>query len=276
MAPSLKTRVITSVICIPAVILVLLAPKFVMTLVVLAASIVGLYEYFKAVGLHEHKLLCLMGYGAAVVISFGAGLSVTTPLLLIYLYVVVLFAIMICSHKNITLVHLSKLFFGLIYIPYFLSHIIYVRALEFGNFYVWLVFIGAFLSDTCAYFTGSFMGRHKLCPEISPHKTIEGAVGGLVGGGLSFVLFGLIVNLFFGKFLGGMHFALLRMFVFGVFASCVSQIGDLAASSIKRQFGIKDFGSILPGHGGILDRCDSIILVAPMIFFFLHIVEILI
>ena len=148
--------------------------------------------------------------------------------------------------------------------------------MAYGNFYVWLVFAGAFLTDTCAYFVGCLLGRHKLCPTISPKKTIEGAIGGLFGGGLAFVVYGVIANSLFGQYLGGARFSLLWLFLLGLIAAVASEIGDLVASSLKRQFNIKDFGNIFPGHGGMLDRCDSIILVAPIIFLFLYNVNILV
>lgn len=276
MGQSLKMRVITAAVGIPIIILILLAPKQVIAAVVMTVSCVGLYEYYKAVGLSSHKNLCVMGYLAAIVISVGAEFSTGSSLVLVYLYVAALFVIMLFSRRSIGVVHLSLLLFGLIYIPYFMSHIVYIRSLEYGRFYIWLVFIGAFLTDTCAYFVGCRFGKHKLCPTISPKKTVEGAAAGVIGGGLAFVVYGVIVNLFFSGFLGGKHFSLALLFVLGIIAAVVSEIGDLAASAIKRQFGIKDFGNVLPGHGGILDRCDSIIFVAPTIFLFLYNVSILV
>lgn len=276
MGQSLKMRVITAAVGIPIIILILLAPKQVIAAVVMTVSCIGLYEYYKAVGLSNHKSLCIMGYLAAIVISVGAEFSVGSSLALVYLYVAALFVLMLFSRRSIGVVHLSLLLFGLIYIPYFMSHIVYIRSMEYGRFYIWLVFIGAFLTDTCAYFVGCRFGKHKLCPTISPKKTVEGAAAGVIGGGLAFVVYGVIVNLFFSGFLGGKHFSLVLLFVLGIIAAVVSEVGDLAASAIKRQFSIKDFGNVLPGHGGILDRCDSIIFVAPTIFLFLYNVSILV
>lgn len=276
MTPSLKSRLLTSVIGIPIIILILLAPKSVITFVVMIVSLIGMHEYYKTTGLSEYKNLCVMGYIAAIVISVGLKLSVASSLTLVYLYVVALFLLMLFSNRTINIKHLGELLFGLVYIPYFLSHIIYIHSLDFGRFYVWLVFIGAFMSDSCAYFVGSYLGKHKLCPDISPKKTVEGAIGGVIGGGLSFVVYGIIVNAFFTSYLNGGSFNLILLFLLGVIASIVSQIGDLTASAIKRQFGIKDFGNIFPGHGGMLDRCDSIILVAPIIFLFLYSTNIII
>lgn len=276
MGASFKARILTAAIGAPVIVLALLAPKSVITIVVMLASLVGLYEYYRAVGLLEHKGLCIMGYLAAIVISMGAEYSASMSLVLVYLYIVALALIMMFGKSGVRLKHIGLLIFGLIYIPYFMSHIVYVRAMDYGKFYIWLVFIGAFLTDTCAYFIGCRFGRHKLCPDISPKKTIEGAIAGIVGGGLSCVVFGVIANVLFAEFLGGRQFSLVLLFILGIIAATMSEIGDLTASAIKRQFGVKDFGDILPGHGGILDRCDSIIFVAPTIFLFLYNINIMI
>ena len=272
---SLKMRVLTSVICAPILIIILLCPSILVTLTVIAASMIGLYEYYKAVGLLAHRGLCAMGIVAAVIIPVGLMLSIQETLILVYVYVVALFLIMLIYNKRVKASDIAMLLLGIIYIPYFLSYIIHIRSMEFGRFFIWFVFIGAFSTDTCAYFAGRMFGRHKLCPDISPKKTVEGAIGGVVGGGIMFVLFGIVVNNAFVGFLGGRQFNLLLLFVLGLIAAVISEIGDLVASSIKRQYDIKDFGNILPGHGGILDRCDSIILVAPTIFLFLYNVPVL-
>ncbi len=276
MGTSFKARIITALIGVPIVVLALLAPTPIITVAVVAASLIGLYEYYRAVGLSEHRDICIMGYIAAIVISCGAEYTAGISLVLVYVFIVALAIIMMVGKRGVTLNHIGLLLFGLIYIPYFLSHIVYVRTMDLGRFYIWLIFIGAFLTDTCAYFIGCRFGKHKLCPTISPKKTIEGAIAGVIGGGFSFVVYGLVVNTFFAEFLDGNHFSLILLFVLGLIASVISQIGDLTASAIKRQYNVKDFGDMLPGHGGILDRCDSIIFVAPTIFLFLYNISILV
>lgn len=269
MDASLKKRVLTAVIIVPLLILLLLSPLPVIIAAVMIASIAGLTEYYNAVGLSEHKGLCAAGYIAAVIIPLAEFISVQAIQILVYLFVLALFTVMLVCHKKVTFTHVALLMMGLIYIPYFMSHIIYIRSMEYGRFYIWLVFIGACMTDTFAYFTGCTVGGRKLCPGISPKKTVSGAVGGVIGCGISFLAFGVIVNFFFGRFLDGRQMSLLLLFVMGLISAVISEIGDLTASVIKRQYGIKDFGNIFPGHGGILDRCDSIILVAPVVFLFL-------
>ncbi len=269
MDASLKKRVLTAVIGLPMIIGLLFCPTPVMMLAVMATAIVGMHEYYHAVGIHTQKTICILGYLAAIIIPAGIYIQPETVLLLVYLYMVVLFVLFLAGNKKVTWEHLGLLTIGLVYIPYFLSHIIYIRNMEFGNIYIWLVFVGAFMTDSSAYFTGKAIGGPKLCPDISPKKTIAGAIGGVIGCGLSFILFGVIVNYGFAAVLQGRQMSLVWLFVLGMVAAVISQIGDLVASMIKRQYGIKDFGKLLPGHGGILDRCDSILLVAPVIFLLL-------
>lgn len=266
----MKQRILTALIWLPFIVLVLFCPSWVVTLAEMAASLVGVYEYHKAVGLAEQKPLCIMGYLACLLIPLGTWMDAGMVRTLIYLFVAVLFGVYLIRHTTIDWSHLALLVMGLVYIPYFLSHIIAIRELELGRFYIWLVFIGAFMTDTCAYFVGCGIGKTKLCPAISPKKTVAGAVGGIVGCGICFLLYGVVVNTVFASSLGGGHFSLIRLFIMGLICAVLSEIGDLVASLLKRQYQIKDFGNLLPGHGGILDRCDSIILVAPMLFLFLE------
>ena len=126
---------------------------------------------------------------------------------------------------------------------------------DMGKIYVWLIFIIAFATDTCAYFTGYAFGKHKLIPKVSPKKTIEGSIGGILGSTLICLAFGYYFNI-----------DLKVIVILGFLGSIVAQVGDLFASSIKRYVGIKDYGKLIPGHGGILDRFDSVILVAPFVY----------
>ena len=127
-----------------------------------------------------------------------------------------------------------------------------------GRYVYLLIFIGAWITDIFAYFCGRLFGKHKLIPEVSPKKTVEGSIGGTLFSGIAFVLFGVIAE-GLGIFIEQGH---LTLFIFGIIAAIVAQIGDLCMSALKRRFGIKDFGKVFPGHGGMLDRFDSIIAVA--------------
>ena len=145
-------------------------------------------------------------------------------------------------------------------IPYLFSAFVRIGVALDGRFYILLPLIIAFISDAGGLFVGMSMGRHKLAPEISPKKSVEGAIGGLIAALLGTVIYGLVILIFFDF---KVNFFLL--IIYGLLGSVVSQIGDLSFSYIKRQYGIKDYGHILAGHGGILDRFDSVIFCAPFV-----------
>lgn len=150
---------------------------------------------------------------------------------------------------------------GLVYVVFFSYHIVLIDNTPFAIF-TWLVVIAAFGSDIMAYFTGYLIGKHKLAPNLSPKKTIEGAVGGVVGAAIFSALFAF----FFAKPY------LIHAAAIGVLGGAVSQAGDLTASAFKRKMGIKDYGHLIPGHGGIMDRFDSIIFVAPFVYYYIALV----
>jgi len=149
----------------------------------------------------------------------------------------------------------------LIYIPFFTYHMVLIDRTAFPKL-VWIVVIAAFGQDICAYFTGYFLGKHKMAPNLSPKKTIEGAVGGLLGSSVLAGVFGLL----FMKEMVGICFLL------GLVGGAAGMAGDLTASMFKRKIGIKDYGALIPGHGGIMDRFDSIIFVAPVIYYVMSVV----
>lgn len=145
---------------------------------------------------------------------------------------------------------------ALVYIPFFTYHIVMIDMTDYKLF-IWIVIIAAFGSDIFAYFTGYFLGKHKMAPNLSPKKTIEGAVGGLVGSSLFSWLFGFI----FMREMAGV------CLVLGLVGGAAGMAGDLTASAFKRKMGIKDYGNLIPGHGGIMDRFDSVIFVAPVVYY---------
>ena len=132
--------------------------------------------------------------------------------------------------------------------------IIGLRYVEMGEYLFYLIFIGAWCADSFAYFVGVAIGKHKLIPKVSPKKTIEGSIGGIIFCSLSFVAMGVVADIFFDR-----NANLIFLAIGGIFISMIAQIGDLIMSVIKRHYGIKDYGKIFPGHGGMLDRFDSIL-----------------
>lgn len=151
---------------------------------------------------------------------------------------------------------------GIVYVVYFSFHVTLVEQIPELGVFVWLIILTAFGTDTMAYFTGMLLGKHKLCPKISPKKTVEGSIGGILG---SLILCGIFAYLFAPQFF-------IHCIIIGFLGGVISQFGDLTASIFKRKMGIKDYGNLIPGHGGILDRFDSVLFTAPVVYYYIVLV----
>jgi phosphatidate cytidylyltransferase len=279
------TRIISGAIGAAILIIILLLPPYALALTVLAASIIAFYEYSKA--MKEKNILIDLPAGiiASVLIICKAYAATLNPEqypqishlmsriftgkysgLLIYLLVGYLFFRFIFNKSGRSLEDNTYTLFGIAYIPFLLSFIIKTRNLDEGLKYIWIILIGSFITDIFAYFVGVAIGKNKIIPHISPKKTVEGSVGGAIGCMVFMVLYGaIIVNREGANLIPVYHFAIL-----GLLCGVLAQIGDWAASSIKRYTGIKDFGNLIPGHGGIMDRVDSILFVAPLVYFYIN------
>ena len=161
-------------------------------------------------------------------------------------------------------------FFGIIYVTVMLAYIYETRTLDNGVYLVWLIFVSSWGNDTFAYFTGVLIGKHKMAPVLSPKKSVEGAIGGIAGATILGIIYGSIVSTRMSEVIGS------PVLTFAV-ASCVGAIlaivGDLAASAIKRNYNVKDYGKLIPGHGGILDRFDSVIFTAHIVYWAIGIIN---
>ena len=183
--------------------------------------------------------------------------------ILITTFIIALMVAMVLFYGRVNIRDCAIALFGFFYTAFPLSFIYLIRMQDYGIYFVWLVFITAFGCDVFAYFVGRAFGRHKLAPDLSPNKTVEGAVGGIAGACLLSVLFGMFIYQWF-------HLteinAKIIFAIVGIVGAVFATFGDLAASSVKRYTRIKDFGKIFPGHGGVLDRFDSVIFAAPMMY----------
>lgn len=200
-----------------------------------------------------------------ILLYYGAMVFLEQPL---YLVLTVIFAfvsflfIYVFAFPKYHAMQMMSSYFSFMYAPVMFSFLYLTRELEYGVYYVWMIFISSWISDTCAYCVGMLFGKHKLAPVLSPKKSIEGSIGGVLGSVIVGALFGyLIVERVITSQQVTWIFALI-----GGVGSIISQIGDLAASAIKRNYEIKDYGKLIPGHGGIMDRFDSVIVTAPMIY----------
>lgn len=257
----LKDRLVTGFIAAVMLIAVLLASDLTLQIAVLVITILILLELYKALGLTRKRALMVLGLIPPVFVFLSRTVDMS---ILLYVYIILMFAALIVFHEDISFRDVASVFMASLFVTFFLWHIVMVRQIEeHGRYLIWAVFIGSCLSDTFAYLVGNFMGSHRLAPKISPKKTVEGAIGGILGTVISFLVYGLILNKGFS-----LEVNINGLWMLGVLSSIVSQIGDLTASIIKRESGIKDFGAILPGHGGVLDRFDSIMFAAPMVYYF--------
>lgn len=268
----MKTRIIVAVIFVPLLFIILFyLPSIAITILVSAITAIASYEFLKAAGPKDMLRLRIYTALAAAVIPFavwfGEGERIFRAVL--YLLTAVVFTEAVIAFKNehkITLGHITAMLFAGAVIPYFLSSLISLKLLEDGKFYVLIPFIAAFVTDGGAYFTGVFFGKHKAAPHVSPKKTIEGCVGGILIGVAAMMIYGIILHLTVGA---SVNFV--AMILYGLLGGIVTELGDLAFSLIKREFGIKDYGSLIPGHGGMLDRFDSMVFAAPAIFILVNV-----
>ena len=226
------------------------------------ASCLGLFEFYRLYGL-ERKAPGIVGFAVCAAYLVLTGLHRYDLYMHVFLLFFIILAIVyVLRYEKTEAEEVLSAFFGFFYVPVMLSFMYRVRVMEDGQYLVILIFIGSWICDTFAYFTGVLFGRHKMAPVLSPKKSVEGGIGGVLGA----VLFGVLYGLLFGSKLTSFSQPVLAFGVIAFFASLVSMAGDLLASAFKRSKGIKDYSRLIPGHGGILDRFDSIITVAPMIF----------
>ena len=239
-------------------------------LLLAAISLIGMYEFYHATHLigDGEYFNVITGIGYAFAIAYYILLYTTECDMVIMIFVTVLFLLVILATYVFTFPQYDSkeivyTFYGFFYVCVMLSFIHLTRSLDDGIYLVWLIFISSWFCDVFAYLTGMACGKHRLCPNLSPKKSIEGAVGGVLGPAICGGIYGYLVR---DAFDGGMNVAVMFAILCAVGAA-VSQIGDLSASAVKRNFDIKDYGNLIPGHGGILDRFDSAIFTAPMIYF---------
>ena len=261
-------RILTGVIafCFVLVPVLFFADTVVLPIAVALFGVVAAYEILHCVGLHKNPWISAPLYLVSAVLPFGIryfevatviALPVALCVVLIYLLASAVF-----SHGKADIRDVStSVVLWLYTLIGFAGLIIMHDFINGGQYFYLLAFVGAWITDTFAYFTGMLLGKHKLIPDVSPKKTVEGAVGGVVFCTLSFVGFGLLYNRFWLAD-GEKSIPLLAMAIVGFIVSIVSQIGDLSLSLLKRKYGIKDFGKIFPGHGGVLDRFDSVLAVS--------------
>ena len=266
----MKTRIISGLIMAPLLV-ILYFGGWLLWAAALLIAVMGVKEFCEAwetIDVKPSKTICyvmsVLLFLTAIPLEIGMPMasSITTELVMLWMFVAVaascIYGWKINERGPYDAIATVA---SLVYIPFFTFHMVMIDLTDY-RMLVWLVVIAAFGSDIFAYFTGYFLGKHKMAPNLSPKKTIEGAVGGLIGSSFFGWLFGYI----FIREIAGV------CLILGLVGGLAGMAGDLTASAFKRKMGIKDYGTLIPGHGGIMDRFDSVIFVAPVMFYLIFLI----
>ena len=258
----MMTRIIAAVVLLPLLLVIVLALPAIWTGVLFGAlAAIGAYELLWRTGLVKHKRLVAYSAVMALLIGIGGCLELEKVWVMsaLFLYCVAALSELLISHTKLPFQQVAVSFAGGLIIPFLMTALARIRSMDNGQFLILIPFVLAFLSDTGAYFAGRAFGKHKLAPVISPNKTVEGVAGGVLGAILGMIIYCLVLQKCFD-----FQVNYLLAVVYGAVGSLTAVFGDLCFSVIKRQTGIKDYGNLIPGHGGALDRFDSMTVVAPL------------
>lgn len=254
-----KTRLISGIVLVIIALATIISGSWILFFTLLAVSLIGMRELYKVMKVSDEHVtvLELVGYLGAVLyyIAMKADFGNYGTMAIIISMILILF-VYVFGYPKYHAEQVMAAFFGVIYVAVMLSFIYLTRSLPDGKFLVWLIFLCSWGCDTCAYCVGVLIGKHKMAPVLSPKKSVEGAIGGVVGA--------VLLGVAYAAATGG------ELAAYGIICgvgALISMVGDLAASAIKRNQEIKDYGKLIPGHGGILDRFDSVIFTAPIIYF---------
>lgn len=263
----MKTRILTAAVGLPAILVIILflPPVFLtgMTAIITACCA---YELMHAVCPPEKKRIYIYPSAAAAALPIGTylGFGQRFFMLIAFLAMFCMFFEAVLSYKkadSVSVLQILTALFGGVIIPYFLSVLVGLKVMDNGRFYVLLVCVTTMVSDSGAYFVGVFLGKHKGVLAVSPNKSLEGFIGSIVTVLIGMQVYGLVL-----KFGCGLDVDFLRLIVYSVLGNIATQLGDLAFSLVKREHGIKDYGNLIPGHGGMMDRFDSMVFAAPVIY----------
>ncbi len=258
----MKTRVISSLIMVPLLIILYFRgiPLAIATFIISAMAVYELLRGFSKIDIRGNLYVAWGALIALYALHFLAPGRHDFLLLWLVLAITASFISIFSIDKHKAEDAMATIL-AIVYIEFFAYHLVMIDETSYGVF-VWMTGITAFCTDIFAYFTGMFLGKRKLCPNLSPKKTVEGAIGGVIGAVIVSIVFGLIVKVQIFP----------HMILMGIFGSIMGQLGDLTASAFKRKMGIKDYGNLIPGHGGVLDRVDSIIFTIPAIYYYIQLV----
>jgi len=269
MNKSFVERLLSGIVLVLMALVTIITGGDVLLVTVGTISLIGLFEMNRVFSI-EKNIIGIMGYLCTVVYYILLRQQMLEyEFALFIIFVVLLMAVYVFKFPKVKTESVMAALFGVIYVAAMLSFIYLVRTSENGLYNVWLIFLCSWGSDTCAYVFGVAFGKHKMSPVLSPKKSVEGAVGGVLGA----AVLGFIYASVFRENISGAIDPRIAYPIIIAVGSLIAMTGDLAASAIKRNHNIKDYGKLIPGHGGIMDRFDSVIFVAPIIWLLLNVFQ---
>lgn len=251
-------RTLSSFVALPLLFIILYLGGITVYFAAMIIAMIGLYEFYKSMEAMGHHPAYAPGMALTIMLYMPPAFQIPIRFVGLGAFLMIGYILIhyLYSHRQ-TLMDLALTIMGVVYFPLMFFHVCLIDQVGVPNL-VWYIFIIAWITDTCAYFGGYFFGKNKLWEEISPKKTIEGSIAGVIGCTL--------ITLAVASFLN--HDIMFWFIPLAIIGSVLSQLGDLVASKIKRYTGVKDFGNIMPGHGGVLDRFDSVIMTTPLVYYF--------
>lgn len=262
------TRLISGVVLLIIMIIAMILGGDIFYFLTALLAFIGLYELYKTYNIHRNMLGYAGSIGAAIYVvavrvsAIGLADKELNMAGLVITFLLVMF-VYVFAFPKFKADQAAFAVFGIVYVPVLLMFMYQVRMLEDGLFLIPLIFVSAWGNDTCAYCVGRLIGKHKMAPVLSPKKSIEGGVGGVAGA----VILGLLYGYFLGYKLPSLKSPVVSCAIMCGVGALIAIAGDLAASAVKRNQGIKDYGKLIPGHGGVMDRFDSILFTAPVVYF---------
>lgn len=258
-----RTRLLSGIVLVAAALVLIISGGYLLLAGLFAVSVIGLFELYRVFHI-EKSLLGMVGYLAVLIYYINLSIPfIPEKEIFVLGFLILTMAVYVLKFPEYRADQVFAGFTGVFYVAVMLSCIYQTRIMTAGVYIVWLIFLASWGSDTCAYCVGVLIGKHKMAPKLSPKKSVEGAVGGVLGAALLTMLYGWI-------FQEQMNLATEDIFILAAISAVgaiISMIGDLAASAVKRNYEIKDYGKLIPGHGGILDRFDSVIFTAPILYY---------
>ena len=264
----MKARVLTSILIVARAIPTFVLSGYIVYPIVLSLlALMAIFELLRVLGVEKNLAVAIPSYLLALALPIAAYFATEDltayfliATIVVYVFLLYILILSVFSRGKMGFSRVARIFASVTYVVLAFAALSAIRYIENGEFCFGMVFIASWVSDVFAFLVGILIGKHKLIPEISPKKTVEGFIGGIFFATVAMLLYGLLIDLF----VADMTVNYIVLGVMGVILSILSQLGDLIASTVKREEGVKDYGSLLPGHGGIMDRFDSVFAIAVL------------